>query len=91
MIILYFFIDFIICNLLSFFTYFIIIDIDRNNIFDVISVGIILDFLYKRLFINTLILVSLYYVVKVLKVKNKYRLLKNVFLYLLFLLIGIYL
>lgn len=91
MIILYFFIDFIICNLLSFFTYFIIIDIDRNNIFDVISVGIILDFLYRRLFINTLILVSLYYVVKVLKVKNKYRLFKNIFLYFIFVLIGIYL
>lgn len=91
MIILYFFIDFIIGNLLSFFTYFIIVDIDRNNIFDVISVGIILDFLYRRLFINTLILVSLYYVVKVLKVKNKYRLFKNIFLYFIFVLIGIYL
>lgn len=91
MIILYFLIDFVICNLLSVFTYFIVIDIDGNSLFDVLSVGILLDCLYGRLFINTILLVVLYYLIRLLKVKNKYRFLKNVLVYFVCVLIGIYL
>ena len=91
MIVFYFLIDLIVCNFFPFFTCFITIDIDRNDLFDVVVVTILLSCIYGRLFVNSFVLVTLYYVVRCLNIKKKYRLLKNIVVYVIFLLVGIYL
>ena len=88
MIIIGFIIDYIVMLLLPINTYFIGHEIDKNKIYNVIIVGIILDIIFSKLFINTIILVSIYLVVKYLNIKNKYYYIKNFIIFSLFCLIG---
>lgn len=81
MIILYFIIDYIVMLLLPISTCFIVWDIEKNKIFNVFIIGIIVDILYRKLLLFTCFLLSIYYFFKKINVKNKYRFLKNVIVY----------
>lgn len=81
MIIIYFIIDYIVMFLLPINTYFIVWNIEKNKIFNVFIVGIIIDILYRKLLLFTCFLLIVYFIFKKIKIKNKYRLLKNIIVY----------
>lgn len=84
MIIINFLIDYIIMLLFPINTYFIIHEIDKNNIYNIIITSMILDILYHQLLSNLILLLSIYYIVKKLKIKNKYYILKNILIFIIF-------
>ena len=77
------YLGFILDYILSFFnpikTYFIINNLDKNDLFSVIVCGIILDFLYHKI------------IFKKIKFKKKYNVIKNILLYGLYFNITFYL
>lgn len=89
------YLGFILDYILSFFnpikTYFIINNLDKNDLFSVIVCGIILDFLYHKILLNLIILVILYLIFKKIKFKKKYNVIKNILLYGLYFNITFYL
>ncbi len=89
MIIVYFIIDFIISLLLPINTYFIVIDIDKNKLSNVIIVGILLDIFSGKVLVNLIIFGGIYLILRKLNIKRKYRLVKNIILYSLFMIVGI--
>lgn len=84
MIILNFILDYIVMLLLPFNTYFICFDIDKSNRFSVFVVGLLLDIMYHKLFINLFMLLVIYSLVKRLNVSKKYFYLKNIVLFLIY-------
>ena len=78
-------------NMLPISTYFFVIDIDRSNKWSVLIVGMLLDFIYGMLFVNTILLFCLYLLMRSIKVGGRYRVVKNLIIYLLFMVVGIYL
>lgn len=87
MIILNFILDYIVMIFLPIDTYFIVNDLDKNKIFNVILVGGLLDIMYHKLFIFLIILLSLYLIVRKMKIKNKYYYIKNIILFMVFFII----
>lgn len=64
-------------------TYFIVLNIDKNSISNIFIVGILFDLLYGR-FLFTIFIFIVYFMVRSLKIKNRYYWIKNIILYLLF-------
>lgn len=81
MIIKYFIIDYIVMFLLPVNTCFIVWDIEKNKIIDVFIIGVIIDILYRKLLLFTCFLLIIYFIFKMVGIKNKYRLLKNIIVY----------
>lgn len=81
MIYLGFVFDFLICAFLPFNSYLVVSDIEDNSIFEVILVGILLDTLFGHFLFNTIILLVLYFITKMIKVKNKYIVFKNIIVF----------
>lgn len=65
-------------------TYFIIKDIERNSFFSIIVVGLILDLLYHTIGLNLIILLVIYFLLKIIKIKKKYYYIKEIILYLIY-------
>lgn len=76
--------DFLINLFLPINSYFIIGNIDKNKIFYVIVVGIILDILFRRWFLYLGLLLSFYFILKIIKTKKRYRLGVNILVYVVF-------
>ena len=76
--------DFLINLFLPINSYFIIGNIDKNKIFYVIVVGIILDILFRRWFLYLGLLLSFYFILKIIKIKKRYRLGVNILVYVIF-------
>lgn len=76
--------DFLINLFLPINSYFIIGNIDKNKIFYVIVVGIILDILFRRWFLYLGLLLSFYFILKIIKIKKRYRLRVNILVYVVF-------
>ena len=76
--------DFLINLFLPINSYFIIGNIDKNKIFYVIVVGIILDILFRRCFLYLGLLLSFYFILKIIKIKKRYRLGVNILVYVVF-------
>lgn len=76
--------DFLINLFLPINSYFIIGNIDKNKIFYVIVVGIILDILFRRWFLYLVLLLSFYFILKIIKIKKRYRLGVNILVYVIF-------
>lgn len=76
--------DFLINLFLPINSYFIIGNIDKNKIFFVIVVGIILDILFRRWFLYLGLLLSFYFILKIIKIKKRYRLGVNILVYVVF-------
>lgn len=70
--------------IMPFNTYFVIYNLDRNSLFDVIVAGIILDIIYKKIIWNVLILVVLYLILKMLKIRRLKRNEINLFVYIIY-------
>ena len=87
MIVLYFIVDCLVMFFLPINTCFIVLDIDKNKISNVFIVGIIFDVLYSKYFLFTFFIIVFYLFIKFLKVKKKFRLVLNTFVYLLFFII----
>ena len=80
-------IDYLFCNLIGINTYFILIELDNRKIFDVIVCGLVIDFIYGLFIVNTLVLVGIYYLFKLIKIKKKYVILKNILIIVVYVLI----
>lgn len=87
MIIINFIIDYLIMVLLPVNSFFIVNEIDKNNIFNVVIVGILVDIMYHKILAFLLILIILFIVVKKLNIRSKYYYIKNIILYILFFII----
>lgn len=84
MIYLYLLIDYMVCNLCNINSYFLLIELDKRNIIDVIICCLIMDFLYGKLFYFTLIILSIYGIFRMINFKKKYVILKNILIILMF-------
>ena len=62
-------------------TFFVINDIDKNDLLSVTFTGLILDFLYHKILLNLIILLVIYFIFKQIKFKKKYLINKNILLY----------
>mgnify|MGYP003307080534 CR=1 FL=1 len=87
MIILNFIIDYLVLILLPVNTFFIVNELDKNKLFNVVFIGLLVDIMYHKLFIFLLSILFLYLVVRKLKIKNKYYYLKNIMLFIIFFMI----
>ena len=76
--------DFIISTLLPVNSYFVVCDIEKNNIFSVILIGLFLDLIYGKIFINLLILLLFFLILRRIKIKKKYTLIKNTIIYIIY-------
>ena len=70
--------DYIVCNLCNFNSYFILIELDKRKFIDVVICGLITDLLFGKILFNTLILIIIFLIFKYLKIKNKYLFIKNI-------------
>lgn len=84
MIIIGFLLDFFIKLFYPFNTYFIAAFIDKNKIFNIILVGLILDVLYRSFGIYLCMLLCFYFVFKQFKVKKKYYIYLVILEYIIF-------
>ena len=80
MIIVGFVVDYFIMLLFPFNSYALVYDLDKNKLFDVIAVGTLFSVMYGKIFFFFFVL-GLYFVLRWLKVKNKYSHIKNILLY----------
>lgn len=90
MIIYYFLLDFIVVNMLPICTYFILVDLDKNDVVYVMFISVLLYFIYGNLFFS-IFLLGIYFMLKKVNVSNRYRFVKNCLLYLVGFIVGIYL
>lgn len=79
-------IDYLLCNLCGISSYFILIELDNKKIIDVIICGLVVSFIYGNL-LFLFVLVGIYYLFKLLNLKKKYFILKNVFIIFVYVLI----
>lgn len=84
MIIVNFLIDYIVMLLMPFNSCFIVVDLDKCSLFKVLSVSLIVDFIYKKFFLFTLCLLFIRFIFRLFNIKKKYWLFKNVMLYIVF-------
>ena len=70
-------IDYLICNLCGFNSYFIFIELDKRKILDVIICSLIICIFYGDI-LFCFVMLLIYFVFKLLKIKNKYIIIKNV-------------
>lgn len=87
MIIINFIIDYLVMIFLPINTYFILNDLDKNKLFSIFLVGILVDIMFNKLFVFLIILIAFYLVLKKLRVKKKYYYIKNIIIFLLFYLV----
>ena len=83
MIVIGFIVDYIIMMLFPFNSYFIVYNLDKNRLFNIIMIGILVDLLYDKLFFS-IFLILLYLFVRRLMVKDRYSFVKNIILYVIF-------
>ncbi len=84
MIYLNFIFDYLVSIFLPFKTYFTINNLDQNNLPSVIIIALIMDLLYQKPLLNLIIILILYFLLKLLKIKQKYHFVKNIILYLIY-------
>lgn len=65
-------------------TYFVIYNIEKNKLIEVIFIGCILDFIYQKYLYNLIILLILYYLSKKIKINKKYNIYKNIIIFLIY-------
>lgn len=80
-------IDYLFCNLVGINTYFILIQLDKRKLLDVIVCGLVIDFIYGRFIFNTLVLIGVYCLFKLFDIKKKYVILKNILIIFVYVLI----
>lgn len=84
MIIKYFIIDYLIMLVSPFNTYFMLYQLDKNKLVDVIIVGLIIGVIYNKILLSIIVLVILYSLFKIIKINKKYMVFKNIMLFILF-------
>lgn len=87
MIYLGFIFDYAINLFLPISSYFVVNELDDNNLFEVVVIGVLLDTLYGKFFWNLAILLGLYVFSRSIKIKKKYLVYKNVFFYIIYFLL----
>lgn len=65
-------------------SYFVISNIDKNDLFSIVVVGLILDCLYMRVGLNLIVLLLIYFLLKIIRINKKYYLFKETIIYLLY-------
>ena len=84
MIILNFIIDYVVMIFLPIDTFFIVNEIDKNNLFYICLVGGLVDIMYNKLFVFLIIILFFYLIIKKLRIKSKYYYSKNIVVFILF-------
>ena len=77
MIYLNFLIDYLLCNLCGICSYFIFLELDNKRLVDVIICGLVVSFIYGDI-LFLLVIVFIYYFFKLLNIKKRYIVLKNI-------------
>ena len=77
-------IDYIVCNICNINSYFILIELDKRNIVDVIICGLIMDLFFVKLFYFTILILFIYGIFKLINFKKKYVILKNILIIVMF-------
>jgi len=88
MIYLGFMLDYLIMILLPTRTSFIINDIENNRLFSICLLGVLLDIFYHKILFYLIMLCLFYFLGCFIKVKKRYRYIKNILFYILFFSIG---
>ena len=65
-------------------TFFVVHDIDRNKIIDVVIIGAVLDFIYCKILYNVLVLLFIYILAKKIKINKKYLIIKRLVLFFIY-------
>lgn len=76
-------IDYLICNLCGFNSYFIFIELDKRKLIDVIICSLIICVFYGDILFS-FVLLLIYFIFKLLKFKKKYVVIKNILIILLY-------
>lgn len=84
MIYFYLLIDYFVCNLCNINSYFILIELDKRNIVDIIICGLVMDFIFGKLFYFTILILIIYGIFKFINFKKKYVILKNILIIVMF-------
>lgn len=84
MIYLGFILDYLVMLFLPIDTFFVINDLEENRFLSVIFIGFLLDVIYHKLFVNLIILLIFYFTLKLVKIEKKYKLVKNIVVYVLY-------
>lgn len=79
-----FLIDYLVMLFLPINSYLMLCNIDKNKIYDVVFIGGVIDILYGKIFVNVVVLVIIYFVVKKINFKKKYSYLKNLFIFMIY-------
>lgn len=76
--------DFLACNFLPINTYFIITNLDEQKMPKIMIIGLLLDFLYKKILCLTIILLFLHLLIKHTRLLKTHKIIKNIFLFVIF-------
>lgn len=79
-----FIIDYLVMSLLPIDSYFIVTDIEKNNLFSILIIGFFLDIIYHKLLLNVFILLFLYFLIKKIDFKKKYSFFKNILIFIIY-------
>ena len=77
-------IDYIVCNICNINSYFILIELDKRNIVDVIICGLIMDLLFGKLFYFSVVILLIYGIFRMINFKKRYVILKNILIIVMF-------
>ena len=77
-------IDYIVCNICNVNSYFILIELDKRNIVDVIICGLIMDWLFGKLFYFSIVILLIYGIFRIINFKKKYVIIKNILIVVMF-------
>lgn len=77
-------IDYIVCNICNVNSYFILIELDKRNIVDVIICGLIMDWLFGKLFYFSIVILLIYGIFRMINFKKKYVIIKNILIVVMF-------
>lgn len=84
MIYLGFLFDYLVMLFLPIDTFFVVLDLDKNRFLSVLFIGMLLDIMYHKLFINLFILVVFYFISKNINKFLKKSLFRNIVIYFLY-------
>lgn len=77
-------IDYIVCNICNFNSYLVLIELDKRKLVDVIICGLLMDIMFSNILLNTIVILVIYWLFRRLNIKNKYVILKNILIYVLY-------
>ncbi len=79
-----FVVDYLVMLFLPINSYLVVYEYEKNDIFSIVLIGILLDLMYGKMFLNVFVLLFLYIIMKRFKISRKYDVIKNIFEYIVY-------